>query len=335
MHAGHIGCNFAWPMRRSFRGLLVIAPVLGVSLAASASDRGARDSSSTDPIVIESADTTTRVQMQNVDYYVGPRLPLRIRRLGGTMRSRAGGVVLFDDKRSFIITVQSAEIGLTAADLGVLLNTYVFGYKGSPLSRLRISFSGTELIQKGVLHKVAALPFEMRATVSVTPEGAIRIHPTRTEILGLHVDALMRGLDLPLEKLLDLSKAKGARVKGNDLYLDPVAIMPPPEIEGRVTAVRIEAAQMVMTFGPSTTANSLPIPDSTVKNYMYYRGGTLRFGKLIMLDADMLITELDPADSFRFDLDRYQSQLVAGYSKTLVSGGLEVWMRDADKLGNN
>ena len=67
---------------------------------------------------------------------------------------------------------------------------------------------------------------------------------------------------------------------------------------------------------------------------MYYSGGTLRFGKLLQLGADMLITDLDPQDPFRFDLDRYKPQLVAGYSRTLESGGLEVWMRDIDKLGS-
>lgn len=303
-------------MTRVSRALPVVLPAFLVSLGG---DTGSV------------ADVVTRVQMRNVDYYVGPRLPLRIRQLSGSMRSRAGGAVVFDDKLSFIISVESAEIGLTAADLGVLLNRYVFAYKGSPLTGLRISISGDEIIQKGTLHKIAALPFEMRATVSVTPEGMIRIHPVRTEIVGLHVDRLMRGLDLPLEKIIDLKKAKGATVRGNDLYLDPVSIMPPPQIEGRVTAVRIESGQLVMIFGPAP-AMQMPVPDSDARNYMYYKGGTLRFGKLMMLDADMLITELDPVDSFRFDLDRYQPQLVAGYSKTLASGGLEVWMRDIDKL---
>jgi hypothetical protein len=88
-----------------------------------------------------------------------------------------------------------------------------------------------------------------------------------------------------------------------------------------------------MTYGSRASAEQIRVPDTTAANYMYYRGGVLRFGKLMMLDADMLITDLDPADAFRFDLDRYQRQLVAGYSRTLPSGGLEVWMRDIDKLG--
>jgi len=272
--------------------------------------------------------------MQNVDFYVDKDIPLRIHRLSGSMRSRDGGAVMFDDKKSFIISVASAEVGLTGNDLSLLLNKYVFNYKGSPLSNLRISISGNEIVQKGTLHKIAALPFEIHAQLSVTPDGRIKMHPTRTEILGLHVDKLMHGLGLPLEKVIDLSKAKGATVKGNDIYLNPTAIIPPPEIEGRVTGVRVQPNEIVMTFG-SGPAPLLTVPDQTISNYMYYKGGTLRFGKLVQIDADMLITELDPQDPFRFDLDRYKPQLVAGYSRTLESGGLEVWMRDIDKLGNS
>jgi hypothetical protein len=278
------------------------------------------------------AEPPTSVQMQNVDFYVDRDIPLRIHRLIGTMRSRDGGAINFDDKRSFVISVESADVGLTGPDLSLLLNKYVFGYKGSPLSNLRITISGNEIVQKGTIHKVAALPFEIHATLSVTPEGKIRMHPTRTEIIGLHVDRLMQGLGLPLEKIIDLSKAKGATVKGNDIYLDPTAILPPPQIEGRVAGVRIQANEIVMTFGSGSAAQMKPVPDATISNYMYYNGGTLRFGKLMQVGADMLITDLDPSDPFRFDLDRYKPQLVAGYSRTLESGGLEVLMRDIDKL---
>lgn len=280
------------------------------------------------------ADPPTAVQMQNVDFYVDSNVPLRIHRLIGTMRSKDGGTVNFDDKRSFIISIASADVGLTGPDLSLLLNKYVFGYKGSPLSNLRITIAGNEIIQKGTLHKVASFPFEIHATLSVTPDGRIMLHPTRTEIIGLHVDKLMHGLGLPLEKIINLRKAKGATVKGNDIYLDPSAILPPPQIEGKVTGVRIQAGEIVMTFGSNLATQMRAVPDPSINNYMYYSGGTLRFGKLVQLGAEMLITDLDPQDPFRFDLDRYKPQLVAGYSRTLESGGLEVWMRDIDKLGS-
>lgn len=282
------------------------------------------------------ADTTsvppTRLQMQNVDFYVDREIPLRIRRLSGTIRSKTGGPVLFDDKRSFVIAVGAAEVGLTGRDLSLLLNKFVFNYAGSPLRNISISTSGTQIVQKGTLHKVFPMPFEIHASLSVTPEGRIRIRPTRTEILGIHVDRLMAGLGLALDEVINLKKAKGASVSGNDIFLDPTVILPPPSIEGRVTGVRVEGNQVVQTFGNAATMSFIPIPDTTAKNYMFYRGGTLRFGKLMMLDAEMQINDLDPADEFRFDIDRYLPQLIAGYSRTLPSGGLNVFMRDIDKL---
>jgi hypothetical protein len=98
-----------------------------------------------------------------------------------------------------------------------------------------------------------------------------------------------------------------------------------------VTAIRVEGSQVIQTFGSVATI-ARQTPDPAQRNYMFYKGGTLRFGKLMMLDAEMLITDLDPGDPFRFELDNYKPQLVAGYSKTLSSGALEVFMRDRDKL---
>lgn len=276
-------------------------------------------------------DTITHVHMQNVDFYVDPQIPLNIRHLNGTMRAKGGGPVVFDDKKSFIIHLDDAEVGLTAPALSQLLNKYVFNYPGSPLKRISVSFAGRQIIQKGILHKVADLPFEITASLSVTPDGTIRVHPTKTEILGLHVDQLMNGLGLTLEKIIDLKKAKGASVKGNDIFLDPDAILPPPTMEGVMTFVGVEGNYVIQRFGSPIA--SIPAPDTAQTNYMLYKGGSIRFGRLLMTDAELQIVDLDPADPFRFNLDRYLEQLVAGYSRTNASGGLEAFMRDVDKLG--
>jgi len=274
----------------------------------------------------------TQVEMRNVDFYVDPEIVLHIHRLRGTIRSKSGGPVLFDDKRSLVIHLASAEVGLNANDITALLNKYVFAYKGAPLSGLHVTISGSQIILTGTLHKVASLPFTIRADVSATPDGHIRMHPVQTKIIGLGVTHLMHGLGMSLQKLVDLSKAHGASAVGNDIYLAPDSILPPPTIEGRVTAVRIVGNEMVETFGGEGMPEQLGIPDPSQRNFMLYRGGTLRFGKLLMLDAEMQIVDLDPADPFKFDLDRYAAQLIAGYSRTLPDLGLEVYMRDIDKI---
>jgi hypothetical protein len=306
--------------------------LLGLTLSAWATNQASGRDPATAPSSASAAlDTITHVQMKNVDFYVDPQIPLNIRHLTGTMRAKSGGPVVFDDKKSFIIHLDDAEVGLTAPALSELLNKYVFNYPGSPLKRIKVSISGRQIVQKGILHKVADLPFEITASLSVTPDGRIRVHPTRTEILGLHVDQLMNGLGLTLEKIIDLKKAKGASVKGNDIFLDPAAILPPPTMDGTLASVGVEGNYVVQRFGSPIAAP--PVADATQQNYMFYKGGSIRFGRLLMTDAELQIVDLDPTDPFRFNLDRYLDQLVAGYSRTNASGGLEAFMRDVDKIG--
>jgi hypothetical protein len=284
----------------------------------------------------DSTHGVTRVSMRHVDFYVDTNVVLHIRHLDGTMKSKEGGPILFDDKNSFTITLDTAEVGLTGADLSVLLNKYVFAYKGSPLSHQHLRTEGDHIVQTGRMHKVITMNFEITATLDVTSEGLIRIHPTQTKIMGLNGEKLMKFFGLSLEKILDLKGATGASVRGNDLFLDPAKILPPPSIEGRVVAVRVDGDEVVQLFGGRESRareRALVPPDTKAPNYMYYKGGTLHFGRLLMLDAEMQIVDLDPKDSFRFDLARYNAQLVAGYERTLADGGLEVWMRDVDKLG--
>jgi hypothetical protein len=277
----------------------------------------------------------TQVEMKNVYFHVDEDIALRIRHLRGTMRSKNGGPIMFDDKSSFIIRVRAAEVGLTGPELTALLNKYVFAYRGAPLRDLTLRIENNEIVQKGRMKKGFWIPFEIHASVSITPDGRIRMHPTKTKAAGINAASLMKVFGLHLDDLLNLKGSKGATVEGNDILLDPEMVMPPPSIEGRVTGIRIEGDELVQVFGTAATRDSLPalsIPDRRAPNYMFYRGGTLRFGKLLMLDADMQIVDMDPKDPFRFFLDRYNDQLIPGYSKNLRDQGLEVFMRDIDDV---
>lgn len=275
----------------------------------------------------------TYVEMKNVDFHVGPAIMLRIRHLRGTMTSRTDRHIVFDDKTSFVIRINTAEVGLTAEDLTRLLNTYTFAYPGAPLRGLKLRIEGNELVQTGRLRKGVSLPFEIRSTVDLTPEGDIRIHATRTRVFGVGVGRLMRAFRIELDDLLDLKEARGARVVDNDIILDVSRALPPPAIQGRLSRVHIEGDQLVQHFVPLAGDSAFrhrPPPDTKARNYMFYRGGVLQFGKLVMLDADLQIVDLDPTDAFRFDIDRYDRQLVAGYSKTLGDLGLQTFMKDLD-----
>ncbi|HEX9127940.1 MAG TPA: hypothetical protein VF850_02155 [Gemmatimonadaceae bacterium] len=282
----------------------------------------------------DSSDTVTQVSMRNVNFFIIPAAALRIRTLRGQVRSLHGGPVVFDDKNGFVIHMDYAQIGLNGDDLTALMNSYIFAYPGAPLKHLKIRTSGSRVVQSGVMHKILDIPFEITADLSVTPEGLIKLHPVKTRILGVNGDDLMRAFHLSLEKILDLSKAKGVSVKGNDLFLDPVRILPPPAIEGHATAISVDGNEFLQTFGTPDDAPPLPRPDTSPVPYMFYKGGTLHFGKLLMLNAEMQIVDLRPSPFFNFSLDRYKDQLIAGYERTLPDLGLEVYMLGLDKLGS-
>jgi hypothetical protein len=318
--------------------IAIVIGVLGVSALALGWTQRGSDSNSAhvgeDKTLARSSDqdTITQVSMRNINFYLMPNAALRIRKLRGTMRALKGGPVVFDDKNSFIMHLTYAEIGLNGTDITTLMNKYIFAYPGAPLKRLQVHTSGSRIVQTGVMHKILDIPFKITADVSVTPEGLIRLHPVKTTILGVDGDKLMRAFGLSLQKILDLSKAKGVTVKGNDLFLDPVLILPPPAIEGHATAIRVDGDELVQTFGTVAESTPLPPPDTSASAYMFFRRGTLHFGKLLMLDAEMQIVDLRPSGFFNFDLDTYKDQLVAGYERTLPSLGLEVYMLGLEKL---
>ncbi|HMA00851.1 MAG TPA: hypothetical protein VKP02_00695, partial [Gemmatimonadaceae bacterium] len=183
-------------------GVVCASAPLTLPHAAAQSD-GARAASTSPAPHADSAHVRTRVSMRRVNFYVDTAVVLHIRHLDGTMRSKNGGPIIFDDKGSFIITLDTAEVGMTGADLSVLLNKYVFGYRGSPLSDLHLRTEGDHVVQTGRMHKVGTIPFEITATMDVTPDGLIRMHPIKTKILGMNGQKLMKFLGLSLEKLLD------------------------------------------------------------------------------------------------------------------------------------
>ncbi len=277
---------------------------------------------------------STQASMRNVNFHVADGVVLHIRRLSGYMRGDSG-IVSFDDPKSYVMDVRAADVGLTSSDLTTLLADHVFAYPGAPISHLKVEVMPDGIRQTGSLHKGVQIPFDMTSTVAVTPDGKIQLTAKRVKIFGVDGLVLMRALGLSLEKMMDLSGAHGITVKGNDLFLDPLTILPPPVIHGKVTALRIEAGQLVQTIGnPSDTTLPPQTIDSTAKNYMLYTHGTLHFGKLYMPDAEMLVVDADQNSPFDFDNPNYVKQLIAGHSRTLPSLGLEVWMPDAYSLKN-
>jgi len=270
--------------------------------------------------------------MRHVVFHFGPGIELRVDDLVGHLISRSARPVLFDDVRSYVVDIDSASVAMTPDSLTNLMNQYVFAAPDAPFKNIKIGIEGQEMTQSGTLRKGVSVPFSIRATIAATPDGKIRVHPTSIKAAGFLSKRVLDFFGLELDNLVKMKSVTAVTVDGDDLLLDPQQLLPPPQIRGKLTRVSIENGVIVQQFGAGTSAKAIAPPDKRVTNYMYYRGGTLRFGKLTMRDTDLLLVDSDPKDHFDFSPQRYNEQLVAGYSKNTRARGLIVYMPDLSDL---
>jgi hypothetical protein len=332
---------------RKRRGTAVAAPVALLLLAtfpACSRSKNPRPENSDASTRAEASATSpaapgpVQTEFRNVDFHVGSGVVLHIRRLRGELVPTHEDVPpTFDDRSSFFFKMTSGLVDMAPDDLARLMNHYVFAYPGAPLRNIKITISGEQVRPEGTLRKGIGIPFQIEGSISATPDGLVRLHSTRIKSAHLPVKGLMDLLGVKLAGMVNLNEARGVRVAGDDIFLNPKRMIPPPRIEGKVSAARIENGELVLVFGTgagdaSDAADSLPLPDPEARNYMYFRGGTLRFGKLTMVDSDLEIVDMDSSDPFDFDFDEYKRQLVAGYSKSTATGGLITFMPDLHRL---
>ncbi|HVI07184.1 MAG TPA: hypothetical protein VND65_02705, partial [Candidatus Binatia bacterium] len=267
--------------------------------------------------------------MRNVMYHYTESTAAHIIHLEGELLStKPGSIVVFDDKNSFELSVASAEISISCASLAKLLNENVLAVRDAPVKNLSITATNGHLLVKGKFRRGADLPFEASGTLSADSSGKIRLHTEHVKALHLPVKGLMDLLGVDLAEMINSNKVHGLSAEKDDLLIDPGQILPPPRLRGKVSSVRIEGNNIVQEFG--SPAKSFAAAERG--NYMAFRHGDIRFGKLTMHDADLIMIDLDTIDPFDFFLDHYQDQLVAGYTKSTPEFGLRTYVRDYRKL---
>lgn len=268
--------------------------------------------------------------MRNVVYHFTGDIPIRIFQLQGEfICKRPDGVIVFDDAASFSLAIRSAKISVSTNALSDALNRRAFAAPDAPIKDVVVSTHDQSIKMRGKLHSKGDIPFETEGTLAVTPDGQVRIQTRKIKAAHLPVKGLMDLLGVDLAKLINTKQVQGLSAEGDDLILDPARIFPPPQISGKLSAIQIHGDQIIQIFGKQPGSTFLAKING---NYMAYRGGLLRFGKLTMSDSDLTLIDQDPRDPFDFFLDHYRDQLVAGYSKTTRQDGLLVYMPDYDKL---
>jgi hypothetical protein len=273
-----------------------------------------------------------QVRMENVNFHVGHGVELRVLHLSGRLASATPGKVpTFDDVNSYTIDIESARVAMTAGSLTNLMNNVLFAGPDAPIKNMTVDIEGNELKQTGTLKKGVSVPFTMRASLDVTADGKLRLHPTSMKAAGIIPKGLLDFLGLHLKSLLKVRAESPMQVSGDDLLLDPERALPPPRIRGKLTKAWIVDGLVYEQFGEEK-ATQLLTPPVASRNFMYYRGGTLRFGKLTMVDADLMLVDEDPKDPFDFSPAQYKDQLVAGYSKNTPDNGLVTHMPDLSDI---
>jgi hypothetical protein len=269
------------------------------------------------------------IEMRNVRLHVAADAILDVKWLSGRLRSNAGNQPpVFDDQRSFAMEVDDGEMGMDAASLTALVNR-AFDYKGASLSDIRVSFEEGRLVQHGKLKKGISVPFSIVASVAATPDGLLKVHSDKVKAAGIPAAKLMSLLGIELDEIVKSRPERGLTFKDNDLLLAPTKMLPPPETRGKLTNAFVRGDRLVQIFGKGATGAG----SAGKGNYIWFRGGSIRFGKLTMSDADLKLIDMDSKDPFDFYSARYDQQLVAGYSKNTPEHALRTYMPDFNDLG--
>jgi hypothetical protein len=271
-----------------------------------------------------------QTQMRNVAYHFSDTVVVQIKSLNGMLVPLGKNrFPVFDDKDSFSLRISTAEMAIDSSNLASLLNSYVFARPHSPLTALSIVVEKGRVKVKGKLHDKGDIPFETEGILTPTAEGELRLHSEKIKAMHVPVKGLMSLFGIDLGGLIKEGKVPGVRAEDDDLILDLEQILPPPHIEGKVVSVRMEGDRIIQVFGGS---DAKPVKNVRAGNYMSYKNNRIRFNKLLMNDADLILIDMDPSDPLDFYLEHYKEQLSAGYTKTTLDSGLRVFIKDYNKL---
>lgn len=293
---------------------------------APASSSSTTDSEATTPA--SGADRlATQIYAHNLLLRKGPDFRIYIRWIRGEMlRTRRQVNPSFDDPESFVLEIEKGVIHANIGDISNYLNTS--SPPGAPLKNISLQPDGDQLKLHGTVHKIVPLPIELVGTLSPTPEGLVRFHVVKLDVLKIPLKGLLGGFHVELSDLVHVTNVPGIQIADNDIIFDTQKLLPPPHIHGQLTSVRVAPPDLEIIYG---NANNDEAQLAQWHNFLRLNGGTLDFGKLTMHKVDL--TMIDASQDYWFDLDlvNYQAQLVHGYTHMTAQAGLEIFMPDLDE----
>jgi hypothetical protein len=323
--------------RAAFLATTVTGVVLGLCLVLwhpwSRASTPAATSATADPTEPSAATrsagdrTPTTIYAHNLMLRKGPDFRIYIRWIRGEMlRTHPQTNPSFDDPDSFVLSIEKGVIHANIGDISNFLNTN--SPAQAPLKNISILPDGDQLKLHGTLHKIIPLPIELVGTLAPTPDGLVRFHVTKLEVLKIPMKGLLGGLHIQLSDLVHATDVPGIQISDNDIVFDTQKLLPAPHIRGRLTTVRVATPDLEVIYGNA--------PNDQAKlaqwhNFLRLTGGSLDFGKLTMHNVDLTMIDVSQDPWFDLDLVNYQAQLVNGYTRMTAQAGLEIFMPDVDE----
>ena len=271
--------------------------------------------------------SVTHIFAHNLRLRQGPDFRVYIRWLRGELVATSKKQVpSFDDTDSFYLNITSGVIRVNLGDIGDYL-TKQMG-KG-PLTNIVFRGSGQQLKITGTLHKLIALPVQLSGTISPASNNRLQIHIEKIDVLKLPFKWLLKTVHVTLADVVGSGKINGVDIQGNDIFLDPEKLLPPPHIRGTLTQVSITSPDLEAVYGNATQDVERV---EEWRNFLRMRDGTLDFGKLTMNHVDLIMIDISQDAWFDLDLANYQAQLVKGYTRMTPQAGLQIFMPDVSSL---
>lgn len=271
----------------------------------------------------------TTVFAHNLELRKGPQFRIYVRWIRGLMvPTHADVAPSLDDESSFIFRIDRGLIHANLGDIANFLNSAMAAR--SPLRQMKLTGEGHQFKLTGTMHKLLVpLPVEILGTISPAPNGTVHLQVSRINVLKMPVKGLLGGMKLGIDDIIGKDPATGVEVKDNDIYLDTTQLLPPPHIRGQISSIELHAPDAVVTYGTTSPDDDQQL--SQWHNFLRLRGGTVKFGKLMMQDADLTLIDASGDGWFDLDLANYRDQLVKGYSRVTPEQGLEMFMPGVGK----
>ncbi len=156
-------------------------------------------------------DQPTYFEIKHTDFHIDETVIMQIESMHGELLpARAGVMPNFDNRNTLLLQVEAGEAAMSTAAFATLMNRYVFNYRGTPLTNLRVSPEGDHLHLTAMLNKL--IKTDMVGALSATSDGRIRFHPTTIKTADVPSKGLMDAVGLKVNKL-----GKGTDLRGVDV----------------------------------------------------------------------------------------------------------------------